>query len=101
MARRFLISVLLWLLCLPPALADAVTVQNLRMWRAPDHTRLVFDLSGPLEHRLFTLADPHRLVIDMDRAKLAGPLAETEANNPLIGAVRTGKTRRRHVAHRD
>ncbi|MBI3570238.1 MAG: N-acetylmuramoyl-L-alanine amidase, partial [Gammaproteobacteria bacterium] len=50
MARRSLISVLLWLLCLPPALADAVTVQNLRMWRAPDHTRLVFDLSGPLEH---------------------------------------------------
>ena len=91
MARRFLISVLLWLVCLPPALADAVTVQNLRMWRAPDHTRLVFDLSGPLEHRLFTLAEPHRLVIDMDRAKLAGPLAETEADNPLIGAVRTGK----------
>ena len=91
MARRFLISALLWLACLPLALADAVTVQNLRMWRAPDHTRLVFDLSGPLEHRLFTLADPHRLVIDMDRAKLAGPLAETEANNPLIGAVRTGK----------
>ena len=91
MARRFLIPALLWFVCLPPALADAVTVQNLRMWRAPDHTRLVFDLSGPLEHRLFTLADPHRLVIDMDRAKLAGPLAETEADNPLIGAVRTGK----------
>ncbi|MEK7796231.1 MAG: AMIN domain-containing protein, partial [Pseudomonadota bacterium] len=73
---------LLWLVCLPPALADAVTVQNLRMWRAPDHTRLVFDLSGPLEHRLFTLTEPHRLVNDMDRAKLAGPLAETEADNP-------------------
>ncbi|TAM45062.1 MAG: AMIN domain-containing protein [Gammaproteobacteria bacterium] len=94
MAQRFLtstIAVLLWLLWLPPAQADSVTVQNLRMWRAPDHTRLVFDLSGPLEHRLFTLADPHRLVIDMERAKLAGALAETEADNPLIGAVRTGK----------
>lgn len=94
MARRFLTPALivwLWLLWLSPAQADAVTVQNLRMWRAPDHTRLVFDLSGPLEHRLFTLADPHRLVIDMERAKLAGALAETEADNPLIGAVRTGK----------
>lgn len=94
MARRFLTPtfiVWLWLLWLPPALADAVTVQNLRMWRAPDHTRLVFDLSGPLEHRLFTLTDPHRLVIDMERGKLAGALAETEADNPLIGAVRTGK----------
>jgi N-acetylmuramoyl-L-alanine amidase len=94
MARRLLtptIVVLLWLLWLPPALADAVTVQNLRMWRAPDHTRLVFDLSGPLEHRLFTLTDPHRLVIDMERGRLAGVLAEAEADNPLIGAVRTGK----------
>ncbi len=94
MAQRFLtstIAVLLWLLWLSPAQADSVTVQNLRMWRAPDHTRLVFDLSGPLEHRLFTLSDPHRLVIDMERAKLAGALAETEADNPLIGAVRTGK----------
>ncbi len=112
MARRFLTPALivwLWLLWLPPVVqaaaqgcanaasagcagaADAVTVQNLRMWRAPDHTRLVFDLSGPLEHRLFTLTDPHRLVIDMERAKLAGALAETEADNPLIGAVRTGK----------
>lgn len=94
MARRFLTPALivwLWLLWLPPAQADAVTVQNLRMWRAPDHTRLVFDLSGPLNHRLFTLTDPHRLVIDMERGKLAGALAETEADNPLIGAVRTGK----------
>jgi len=93
MARRLLtpaLAVLLWLLSLPPVAADAVTVQNLRMWRAPDHTRLVFDLSGPIEHKLFTLADPHRLVIDMERGRLADALAAAEPDNPLIGAVRTG-----------
>ncbi len=95
MARRFLTpAVFLWLWLLGAssvAAADAVTVQNLRTWRAPDHTRLVFDLSGPIEHKLFTLADPHRLVIDMERGRLAGALAAVEVDNPLIGAVRTGK----------
>ena len=94
MARQLLTpAVLLWLWLLglsPAAAAEAVTVQNLRMWRAPDHTRLVFDLSGPIEHKLFMLADPHRLVIDMERGRLAGALAAVEPNNPLIGAVRTG-----------
>ncbi len=97
MARQFmtywtrLLLLLLAGLSAAAAGADAVTVQNLRVWRAPDHTRLVFDLSAPLEHRLFALADPHRLVIDMDRARLTGPLPEADAANPLIGAVRTGK----------
>jgi N-acetylmuramoyl-L-alanine amidase len=95
MARRFLtlsVGLSLWLLGSWPApAADNITVQNLRTWRAPDHTRLVFDLSGPIEHKLFTLADPHRLVIDMERGRLAGALAAVEPDNPLIGAVRTGK----------
>ena len=57
-----LLASLLWIL---PFSADAaVSVQNLRQWRAPDHTRLVFDLSGALEHRVFTLNDPDRIVID-------------------------------------
>jgi len=54
--------------------AEPVTVQHMRVWRAPDHTRIVFDLSGPLEHRLFTLQDPHRIVVDMDNARLEEPL---------------------------
>lgn len=91
-ARAARLAALLWLGSFPAAApADAVTVQNLRLWRAPDHTRLVFDLSAPIEHRLFALADPHRLVIDMERARLEGALPPVEADNPLIGAVRVGQ----------
>lgn len=67
-----------------------VTVQNLRMWEAPDNTRLVFDLSGPLEHRLFTLREPDRIVIDMDNARLLGALPDLDLNGPRLAAVRTG-----------
>jgi N-acetylmuramoyl-L-alanine amidase len=63
----------------------------MRVWRAPDHTRIVFDLSGPLEHRLFTLQDPHRIVVDMDNARLQEPLKDVDTGGPLLGAVRVGQ----------
>jgi N-acetylmuramoyl-L-alanine amidase len=44
----------------------AAEVQDVRMWRAPDHTRLVFDLSAAVDYTLFSLDNPDRLVIDID-----------------------------------
>lgn len=70
--------------------AENVSVNNLRVWRAPDHTRVVFDVSGPLEHRLFTLENPHRVVVDMIDARLQGTLPEVETGGPLITSVRSG-----------
>ncbi|UCH54047.1 MAG: N-acetylmuramoyl-L-alanine amidase [Pseudomonadota bacterium] len=70
--------------------AASVTVQNLRQWRAPDHTRLVFDLTGPLEHRVLVLESPPRIVIDMERAQLDDALPPAEPDNPLLAAVRSG-----------
>jgi N-acetylmuramoyl-L-alanine amidase len=70
--------------------AETVSVNNLRVWRAPDHTRVVFDVSGPLEHRLFTLENPHRVVVDMLDARLQGTLPEVETGGPLITSVRSG-----------
>lgn len=87
---RVLVIFLLTLL-VPLVSSAAVSVQNLRQWRAPDHTRLVFDLSGPLEHRLFTLTDPHRIVIDLEGAQLNGALPELDYSGPLLASVRVGK----------
>ena len=83
----------LFLLLVFPLLAhaDPVAVRNLRVWQAPDHTRLVFDLSGPLEHRLSTLKDPHRIVIDMDNARLSGALPAVETGGPLLAGVRASE----------
>ena len=67
-----------------------VTVQNLRLWQAPDNTRLVFDLSAPVEHRLFMLRAPDRIVIDMDKAQLLGALPEFDFSGPRLAGVRTG-----------
>ncbi|MBL0950045.1 MAG: N-acetylmuramoyl-L-alanine amidase, partial [Pseudomonas sp.] len=54
--------------------------------RAPDNTRLVFDLSGPVQHSVFTLAAPDRIVIDVTGAKLATSLDQLSlANTPITG----------------
>ena len=45
--------------------AYAATVESVRLWRGPDHTRLVLDLSAPVDYEIFTLQNPERLVIDI------------------------------------
>ena len=37
--------------------AWAVDVHEVRLWRAPDHTRIVFDLTGPVDHKLIDAED--------------------------------------------
>lgn len=86
--RLFFIFLLSFISCAAQA---AVVVQNVRQWRAPDHTRLVFDLSGPLEHRLMLLANPDRLVLDLDGAQVKDGLPALDTSGPLIGGMRTGQ----------
>ncbi|WP_407920165.1 N-acetylmuramoyl-L-alanine amidase [Halopseudomonas xinjiangensis] len=65
---------------------QAADIQNVRIWRAPDNTRLVFDLSGPAEHKLFTLSSPERIVIDIDNARFAAATDSLPLDNtPLTG----------------
>ncbi|MFS1290955.1 N-acetylmuramoyl-L-alanine amidase [Pseudomonas piscis] len=61
----------------------ATQVRSVRLWRAPDNTRLVFDLSGPVQHSVFTLTAPDRLVIDINGATLGGSLNVATANTPI------------------
>ncbi|ERO63387.1 N-acetylmuramoyl-L-alanine amidase [Pseudomonas piscis] len=44
---------------------------------------MVFDLSGPVQHSVFTLTAPDRLVIDINGATLGGSLNVATANTPI------------------
>jgi len=61
------------------------------MWPAPDNTRLVFDTSAPVEHSLFTLQNPDRIVIDIKNAKLRADTHELDFSDSLIKGIRSGK----------
>jgi len=75
------------------AAADPVTVNNLRMWQAPDHTRLVFDLSEPIEYDYGVLTGPHRVYLDFPNARLAKGLPSIEGNGRFVRKVHSGHPR--------
>jgi N-acetylmuramoyl-L-alanine amidase len=69
----------------------ASDVRSVRLWRAPDNTRLVFDLSGPVQHSLFTLSAPDRIVVDMKGADLKTRLDQLAIANTPITSVRSAQ----------
>ena len=70
-----------------PAWAE-VQVKGVRMWPAPDNTRLVFDLSDPVDHTLFTLKAPDRIVIDLKDAQYPGQLPGFDFSKSYIKNIR-------------
>jgi len=64
-------------------------VQGVRMWTAPDNTRLVFDVSAAPEHTLFTLSEPDRIVIDIKNTQLSKPVQGLDYSKGLVGNIRT------------
>lgn len=66
-------------------------IDNIRIWPAPDNTRVVFDLSETPNYSYFTLYDtePYRLVIDFNNTKLATDLAKITNESLLIHKIRT------------
>jgi N-acetylmuramoyl-L-alanine amidase len=68
---------------------DAAMVRNVRAWSGPEGTRVVLELSGPVEHRVFALDSPHRVVIDLPSSSAADGLALAEPKG-AVTALRTG-----------
>lgn len=88
---RGIVTILLFCLTLVAQAATShspVDIKGLRMWTAPDNTRLVFDLSGPVEHSLFTLKNPNRIVIDVKGAELPGGLPALDLAKSDIERIR-------------
>ena len=74
-----------------PNISSAAEVRGLRMWPAPDNTRLVFDLNDPVEHSLFALTNPNRIVIDLKNTKIGGALPSVAYNESRIKGIRYAK----------
>ncbi len=89
---RLYSALLILLLTLYGSLCFAqAEINGVRMWPAPDNTRLVFDSSAPVEHTLFTLKNPDRIVIDLEDARLNVDTDNLEFSKSLIKSIRTGK----------
>ena len=73
-----------------PAGAFSSDIEDVRVWQAPDHTRIVFDLSGETSYELFTLNNPERVVIDFKNTALALDLKDLDYSSTPIKAIRSG-----------
>ncbi len=91
MHRRQLLNLLLVspLFTLPFA-AHATQISNARLWRSADKLRLVFDLSGPVQYKTFSLTSPERLIIDLSGAGLSGDFSQLALKNSGITSIRSG-----------
>jgi N-acetylmuramoyl-L-alanine amidase len=70
--------------------ADGVNVHGARLWSAPDGMRLVFDLEGPVRHKIFALSNPDRIVIDIADSRLGTSLDTLNLRNTPLQRVRSG-----------
>jgi N-acetylmuramoyl-L-alanine amidase len=68
----------------------AAEVHDVRLWRAPDHTRIVFDLTGPAEHKLIVLDNPSRIVLDVVDTHLKTSLDGLKLDNTPVRRIRSG-----------
>lgn len=69
-------------------MAAPVTVNSVRIWAAPENTRVVFDLTGPIEHRVSTLEKPSRFVIDLTSASLKSSLPQPVNADRFVSKMR-------------
>lgn len=69
----------------------ATTIDSVRLHRAPDHTRIVFDLPASVTHSLDKLSNPDRIVLDLHQATLDFDFSNLDyANSPVLN-IRVGK----------
>ncbi len=89
-SRQDLVRVLVaGLLLTLGAFAGAADLKSAHISATPETTRVVFDVSGPLDYKLFEIANPDRIVLDIRGAVFADGFA-VPAGKGLLRSVRTG-----------
>jgi N-acetylmuramoyl-L-alanine amidase len=86
----FICTLLFMVLQASVALSES-SVEGLRVWRAPDNTRIVFDLSAAVDHKIFPLKSPARLVIDIEDASNSADLSSLDLANTPIKRIRSAQ----------
>jgi N-acetylmuramoyl-L-alanine amidase len=91
MHRRHLLNLILASAAFAlPFSVSAAQIRNARLWRSDEKLRLVFDLSGPVHYKTFTLSTPERLIIDVSGANLSGDFSQLALNGTVIRSIRSG-----------
>jgi len=77
------LSCLVALAVAPLCAVHAADVKSARVWAGPEYTRLVLDVSGPLEYK--ARQDGDQVVVELDRSALAGDFAAPKGQGLFKG----------------
>jgi len=95
--RRFLGAAGTLLLPVIPNLAQAATILAVRTWPAEEYTRVTLELDSDLRAEHFVLADPHRLVVDIEGLRMDAAINELitriQPQDPYIASLRAAQNR--------
>lgn len=70
-------------------IAQAASVQNLRVWRAEDYSRIVLDLDEPVRYNLVLANNPTRIILTLAHTDLKAPLNKLPLATTPIEIVRS------------
>ena len=83
-----LLSLLSLIIVTLPMAAQSADIDSVRIWRSPESTRLVIDLSDSVSHQLISLENPSRLVIDISKVKLKTSFKTLDLRQTPIANIR-------------
>lgn len=72
------------------AASAQVEVTGIRLAKNKGYLRLVFDLDKTVQHTIFSLHNPERVVLDLKQASMSRGLVDTVQANKLIRGIRSG-----------
>lgn len=76
-------------LCTGIVFAEPVHVQSARIAAESGKTRVALDLSKPAQHKIFTLSNPHRVVIDIKPGRITKQALPLPAGTGAVSRIRS------------
>lgn len=67
-------------------------LEGVRIWAAPESTRVVFDLSEAPNYTYFSIEGPNRLVVDLKKTSTKLTLKNIDNNSKLVKGVRISQS---------
>jgi N-acetylmuramoyl-L-alanine amidase len=75
-----------------PAASETITAEGIRYWSSPEYTRIVIDLSGPVEFSKDHLSNPERVYFDLKNTTMGEKIDKNlSINNGILKAVRASQ----------
>ena len=87
---------------LQPLTVLGVTIMDVRLWAAPDHTRIVLDLTGPIQYESSSQESPPQFQLELKGGLLKTLKKEMEVKDPCvtkISLIELGKDRVKLILH--